>query len=308
MTGPRVLVFAYRDVGHECLQALLERRANVVAVLTHADEANERVWFRSVAALARAHAIPVHAPENVNVPAWIARLASLAPDLILCFYYRRLIAPEILHLSRLGAFNLHGSLLPKYRGRAPTNWAILHGERETGATLHAMVQRPDAGDIVDQEAVPIGPQDTIREVSTRVTEAARVVLERNLDGLLMGRAPRRPQDETQATYFGGRKPEHGRIDWRRNAVEIFNLVRAVTHPYPGAFTEHESGRFTIWWARPVGGDRVRSPGEVVSASPLRIATGRGSLEVIEWQTDRDARPERGLDHGLRAGTLLGQAS
>lgn len=301
-----MVAFAYRDVGYECLQALLARKVNVVAVFTHADDASERTWFPSVAELARAHGIPVHAPEDVNTPEWIAHVRALAPDLILAFYYRRLIDPQILQLPPLGAFNVHGSLLPKYRGRAPTNWAILHGERETGATLHAMVRRPDAGDIVCQQAVPIGPDESIREVSARVSAAARQVLERSLDDLLRGNPPRRAQDEAQASYFGARTPEDGRIDWRRSAPEIFNLIRAVTHPYPGAFTEHQGRRLVIWWARPVAG--VGMPGEVLSVRPLRIATGQGCLQVIEWQGDGDAQAQRCGDHGLRASVVLGAGS
>ncbi|MFL6651978.1 MAG: formyltransferase, partial [Sulfurifustaceae bacterium] len=235
MNEPRVVVFAYHDVGYECLELLFARGVDVVAVFTHEDNPNERIWFKSVAALARAHRVPVFTPERVNTPEWVARLRALGPELILSFYYRNMIAPEILDLARLGAFNMHGSLLPKYRGRVPINWAVLHGATETGATLHVMVKRADAGDIVDQERVPIGPEEAAREVFAHVTAAARRVLARQLDNLLAGRAPRRPQDETQATYFGGRKPDDGRIDWNRDARAVFNLIRAVTHPYPGAF-------------------------------------------------------------------------
>lgn len=307
MTEPRVLVFAYHDVGYECLSVLFERGVKVIAVYTHVDDPNEHVWYRSVAALARAHAVPVFTPENVNSPEWIARIHELAPDLILSFYYRHLIAPELLKLPDLGAFNMHGSLLPKYRGRAPVNWAVLNGESETGVTLHVMVQRPDAGAIVDQEAVPIGPEDTARVVLVRVTAAARTVLERRLPDLLTGRAARRAQDEKQATYYSGRRPEDGRIDWHRDARSIFNLVRAVTHPFPGAFTDMDGRRLFIWWARPVGGAAGR-PGEVASSAPLRVSTGKELLEVTEWQWQGDLQPSRGDGHGLRPGLVLGTAS
>lgn len=305
MASPRVLVFGYRDVGHACLETLVEGGANVVGVFTHEDDPGENAWFPSVASLARSHGIPVHTPPDVNTPEWIARVTELAPDILFSFYYRQLICPAILAIPRLGGYNMHGSLLPKYRGRAPVNWAILRGERETGATLHAMVERADAGDIVDQEAVPIGREDSVVEVSARVTAAARRVLKRSLPALLAGEAPRRPQDPRRASYFGRRRPEDGRIDWQRGAGEIFDLVRAVTHPFPGAYTEHRGEAFRIWWARPLSGMSAARPGEVVSIQPLRIATGRGWLEVIEWQTQRDARPQRGTGHGLSTGALLG---
>ncbi len=303
MTKPRVLVFAYHDVGYECLEALLARGVKVVAVITHENDPKERVWFRSVADLARSRNLPTYTPANVNDDEWFERLRELRPDLILSFYYRHMIGERILALARLGAYNMHGSLLPKYRGRAPINWAVLNGETETGATLHVMVKRPDAGDIVDQERVAIGPLDTAHLVFGKVTAAARLVLIRQLDNLLAGRAPRQPQDEGQASYFGGRRPEDGRIDWRRDAGDVFNLVRALTHPFPGAFSDVGGRRFFIWWAqpRPGGGGE---PGEVLSADPLVIACGRDSLQVVAWQWC-DAESRRNGAHGLPAGAVLG---
>lgn len=307
MINPRVLVFAYHDVGYECLRLLFERGVRIVGVFTHADDPEENIWFRSVASLARDHGVPVFAPESINSHEWIARIRELAPDLIFSFYYRHLIAPEILQLAALGAYNMHGSLLPKYRGRAPINWAVLHGEPETGATLHVMERRPDTGAIIDQEVVPIAPEATAREVYARVTAAARTILERQLKDLLVGRAPRREQDEARATYFSGRRPEDGRIDWKQDARSIFNLVRAVTHPYHGAFTDIDHKRLYIWWARPIACEPSR-PGEVLSSVPLRVATGKDCLEVGEWQWQGDPHPSRGDSHGLRVGLLFGAAS
>jgi methionyl-tRNA formyltransferase len=306
MTEPGIVVFAYHDVGYECLEVLLRRRRRVLAVFTHGDHPGENIWFKSVAELARRHRIPVHTPESVNTPEWIARLRELQPDILFSFYYRNMICQEILDIPRLGAFNMHGSLLPKYRGRVPINWAVLNGETETGATLHYMVKRPDAGDIVDQEAVPIGPRDTAQDVFAGVTAAARKILERRLDAIEQGRAPRRPQDEARATYYGGRKPEDGRIDWRADARRIFDLVRAVTHPYPGAFTEVDGRRIYVWWAEPQE-HCPGTPGEVVSVAPLRVAAGRGGLQIVKWQWHGGPEQE-GAAHGLRPGQILGTAA
>ncbi len=303
---PGVVVFAYHDVGVECLDALISRGSRVIAVFTHRDNPEEKIWFRSVAQLARRHGIPVHTPDSVNTPEWIARLREMRPDIVFSFYYRNMICQEILDIPRLGAFNLHGSLLPKYRGRVPINWAVLNGETETGATLHWMVKRPDAGDVVDREAVPIGPRDTAQDVFVKVTAAARRVLERSLEAIKQGRAPRRPQDESQASYFGGRKPEDGRIDWHADARRIFNLIRALTHPYPGAFTDVEGRRFFVWWAEPRP-DGAGRPGQVVSVAPLRVAAGKGSLEITKWQW-RDGPEQEGGAHGLRPGQMLGEAT
>jgi len=140
---------------------------------------------------------------------------------------------------------MHGSLLPKYRGRVPVNWAVLHGERQTGATLHRMVEKPDAGEIVAQRAIPILPDDTAKDVFDKVTLAAEICLDGVLPALLAGTAPRRPMDLTQGSYFGGRKAEDGRIDWARSAREIHNLVRAVAPPYPGAFSDTPKGLLRV---------------------------------------------------------------
>ena len=306
MTEPGIVVFGYHDVGVECLDALISRGSRVIAVFTHRDNPEEKIWFKSVAQLARQHGIPVHTPDSVNTPEWIARLREMQPDIVFSFYYRNLICQEILAIPRLGAFNLHGSLLPKYRGRVPINWAVLNGEIRTGATLHHMVKRPDAGDIVDQEAVPIGPRDTAQDVFIKVTAAARQVLERSLEAIKQGRAPRRPQDESQASYFGGRKPDDGRIDWHADAQLIFNLIRALTHPYPGAFTDVEGRRFFVWWAEPRP-DGAGQPGQVVSVSPLRVAAGKGSVEIVKWQW-HDGSEQQSDVHGLRPGQMLGEAT
>jgi len=298
MTKPALLVFAYHDVGYECLDALIQNDEYILAVITHKDNPEEEIWFRSVAKLARKYDIPVQTPDSMNTPDWIERIRSWAPDLIFSFYYRNMIHEEILKIPRLGAFNMHGSLLPKYRGRVPINWAILHGEKTTGVTLHHMVRRPDAGDIVDQEAVPIVPDDTAQEVFNKCVTAARLVLLRQIEALTTGTAPRRAQDESQATYFGGRKPEDGQIDWSQSAENIYNLIRAVTQPYPGAFTQGDGKKLFIWWARPLK-ESGGTPGQVISVDPLIIASGAGNLEIVNYEwADEDERE-------LKAGQVLG---
>lgn len=231
----RAAVFAYHNVGVRCLEVLRARGVDVRLVVTHEDDPQEEVWFESVAARARLYSIPVIAPRDPNRAEDIERVSASAPDIVFSLYYRRMLGPELLALPRLGAYNMHGSLLPKYRGRAPVNWAILNGEQETGATLHEMVAKPDAGRIVDCKRVPIGPNDVAREVFDKVTLAAEAVLERSLPALLAGTARLVPQDLAAGSYFGGRRPEDGAIDPVWPAQRIHNLVRAVAPPYPGAF-------------------------------------------------------------------------
>ena len=288
MPGPRILFFGYSEVGYECLSLLLERGDNVVALITHEDNPHEKIWFKTPAVAAREKSIPVFTPESVNTPEWREKIAALRPDLILSVYYRHMIGTKILALPRLGAWNMHGSLLPKYRGRAPINWAVLHGERRIGMTLHRMVKSADAGAIVDQEGVEIGSHDTAEQAFRKVLPCARRVLARQIDALLAGTARETPQDEGQANYFGGRKPEDGRIGWTQTSAQIFNLIRAVTDPYPGAFTDVGPARLMVWWAEPdspAARGRRGSPGEILSVAPLVVATADGALELTktEWR-------------------------
>lgn len=233
---PSAVVFAYHNVGVRCLRTLLAHGVAVPLVVTHADSPSETIWFGSVAATAAEHSIPTITPGDPNATEVVGRIAALAPDFLYSFYYRRMLDPALLALGSRGALNMHGSLLPKFRGRAPINWAVLHGERTTGATLHYMAEKPDSGDIVGQTAVPILPDDTAREVFDKVTVAAEMTLDAALPLLDAGTAPRRAQDLSAGSYFGGRTPEDGIIDWNRDATTIHNLVRAVAPPFPGAFT------------------------------------------------------------------------
>ena len=234
---PSAVVFAYHDVGVRCLKVLLAQGVRVTLVLTHDDDPKERVWFGNVAGLAAERGIPAITPDDPNTPQVMERIGALEPDFIFSFYYRRMLSPAVLSLARRGAFNMHGSLLPKFRGRVPVNWAVIKGASETGATLHEMVEKPDAGRIVGQQAVSIGPDDTAHAVFLKVVDASVAVLERCLPALVDGSAVLRPQDLTQGSYFSGRKPEDGRIDWRLGAQDIHNLVRGVAPPYPGAFAQ-----------------------------------------------------------------------
>lgn len=231
------VVFAYHNVGVRCLSVLLARNIEVKLVVTHQDNPNETIWFDSVAELAELHGIPSIMPADPNASAVIEKIAALAPDFLFSFYYRQMLKGPLLAVAKRGAYNMHGSLLPKYRGRTPVNWAVLHGERETGATLHRMLEKPDAGAILARQAVPILPDDTAFEVFNKVTVAAEMALYGVLPQLVAGTATEEPQDLLQGSYFGGRKPEDGRIDWRLSAQRIHDLIRAVAPPYPGAFCE-----------------------------------------------------------------------
>jgi methionyl-tRNA formyltransferase len=243
----RAVVFAYHNVGVRCLKVLLAGGVDVALVVTHQDSATENIWFESVISVCETEGIPYITPDDAKSAELEAAIKAAAPDLMFSFYYRHMLPAEILAIAP--AYNMHGSLLPQYRGRAPVNWAVLHGAAETGATLHEMTIKPDAGAIVYQTAVPILPDDTAHEVFGKVTVAAEQTLWRILPCLLAGTAPRTVNDLKQGGYFGGRKPEDGRIDWSQPAAQVYNLHRAVAPPYPGAFTELDGQRYIIDRAR-----------------------------------------------------------
>ncbi len=264
---PRAVVFAYHNVGVRCLQVLLARGVEVALVVTHEDSPTENIWFGSVAALAAEHGIPVVTPADPRAPSLHDAVAAARPDFIFSFYYRHMLPLALLALAPRGAYNMHGSLLPKYRGRVPTNWAVLNGETETGATLHEMAEKPDAGALLGQTAVPILPDDTAAQVFDKVTVAAEQTLWRVLPALLAGEAPHLPNDLSQGSYYGGRKPEDGRIDWSHPAARVYNLIRAVAPPYPGAFTDLHGSRFVIARAR------LAAPGSPVARAAADLPAG-----------------------------------
>jgi methionyl-tRNA formyltransferase len=305
----RSVVFAYQDVGYVCLEVLLALGADVVAVFTHDDDPAEHIWFRSVRGLAERHALPVFAPERLDSNEWLARLRGWDPDFIFSFYYRRLLPAAVLGTARRGAFNLHGSLLPKYRGRCPVNWVLIHGEPETGVTLHHMVAKPDAGDIVAQRRVPIADDDTAHTLYAKLTTEAAALLRETYPLLVAGTAPRLVQDRARASYFGGRTPADGLIDWAQSARRIYNLVRAVTHPYPGAFTHWHGRPLLIWQARVEGGEGgERPPGTVVGIDDaLVVQAGAGRLRALRVQLAGEEEVDGGAwarRHGVAEGMPL----
>lgn len=263
----------------------MRQGAEISLIFTHEDSPTEEIWFSSVCELADKHGIP-YLTTDISLPENIQRVKEIAPDFILSFYYRNMIKPHVLEIPRLGALNLHGSYLPKYRGRVPVNWAVINGETETGATLHYMVEKPDAGDIVDQEKVAIAFSDTAHDVFGKLTAAAVHIIGRTWPLLREGTAPRIPMKLSEGNYCTGRKPADGQINWTGSAVQIYNLIRGVTHPYPGAFTMLHGRKVFIWKAWPIEGNA--EPGQIVSHYPLLVGTGDGLLEIRSLQVEDGA--------------------
>ncbi|PXB03894.1 bifunctional UDP-4-amino-4-deoxy-L-arabinose formyltransferase/UDP-glucuronic acid oxidase ArnA [Pectobacterium carotovorum] len=292
----KAIVFAYHDIGCVGLEALKLAGYEIQAVFTHSDAPGENHFYASVAKAAAEMDVPVFAPEDVNHPLWVNRIRELAPDVIFSFYYRTLLSDDILQLPSFGAFNLHGSLLPRYRGRAPVNWVLVNGETQTGVTLHKMVSRADAGDIVAQSVVAIDEEDTALTLHGKCRTAAAALLAQQLPLIRSREITLTPQDESRASYFGRRTAADGLIDWQKSACEINNLIRAVTEPYPGAFTFLGERKVIIWRARVVKVNRVKSndvgvngvkqePGAIISTSPLVVSCGEDALEIVSGQSE-----------------------
>jgi methionyl-tRNA formyltransferase len=263
----RAVVFAYHDVGVHCLNALLDGGIEVDLVVTHQDDPKENVWFGSVAKLCEAKKIPCITPQADQLIDLIPQIEQLAPDYVFSFYYRYMIPAKLLACAKIAALNMHGSLLPKYRGRAPVNWAILHGETQTGATLHLMEAKPDAGDIVAQLAVPIGPDETATEVFSNV--------------------PKTPNLLSQGSYFSGRKPADGQILWDQTAKQVHDLVRAVAPPYPGAFTQWQGqqmivARTSLAHPLPDQLDLQTLGIQVVDNQVFGVCGDQKAVAILEW--------------------------
>lgn len=278
----KTVVLAYHTMGCTGIRALLETGFDILAVFTHCDDPGETQWFESVAELAARHRIPAFVPEDINHPIWVEKIRSLEPDILFSFYYRKLIQSPILDIPPNGCFNLHGSMLPRYRGCCPVNWVLINGETKTGVTLHHMTPRADDGDIVCQEKVGIDSEDTAKSLYGKLVDKTTGMLSEILPRIIAGSAPRIPQDHTKATYFGGRRPKDGEIDWTWSAARIRNLVRAVTSPYPGAFSHMGDTKCYFWKATEIGpvcNMRRVAPGTVLSADPLVVSCGKNALRI-----------------------------
>lgn len=300
----KIVLFAYHDIGCEGLKTLRAMGHEISAVFTQEDDPGENIWFGSVKKLANRMNLKVFVDEDLDDPAWIPKIKAIKPDLIFSFYYRKMIRECLLAIPPKGALNLHGSLLPRYRGRAPVNWVLVNGESETGLTLHHMVKKPDAGDIVAQRRVAIADEDTALTLYRKMVPLVGDILKEAVPLLEKGTAPRIVQDAAQATYFGGRKPADGKIDWTKPAKTVYNLIRAVTHPYPGAFAERDGKKVLVWWGKPESGMAEKKPGAILSTSPLTIACGEGALRIEKIQTE--GGPElNGADWAAQNGVKIG---
>ena len=281
----KAIVVAYHNMGCMGIEALMRNGYEIQAVFTYPDDPDETIWFESVAELAARHNIPVYSPDDINHPLWVEKIQNMKPDILFSFYYRHLLKQELLDIPPAGCVNLHGSLLPKYRGRAPVNWTLLNGETETGVSLHYMTIKPDDGDILAQKSVAISDADTAVSLNQKLVQAASTMLDEYLPLIENGTAPRQAQDHSQSSYCGRRRPEDGQIDWDLPATGIRNLIRAVTRPFPGAFSFRGQKKILIWEAEVIESKADAVPGTILATDPLTIACGQDALKICFAQID-----------------------
>jgi methionyl-tRNA formyltransferase len=302
----RVGWIGFHVEGLQALRALVECGVPIEAVITLSEEAAARrsgsgnAQYRT---LCRRLGLRLHEVESINDAASIELLQLLDLDLAFVIGWTELLRPAVLSLARVGMIGAHASLLPRDRGRAPINWALIRGERYTGNTLFWLTAGVDSGHVIDQVTIPITPYDTCASLYQRVADANREMILRVISALVSGQRPGRPQDPPSGPPLPRRNPEDGRLDWTRSSDEVYDFVRALTRPYPGAFTGDGGERLTIWCcARLPGaaGVRIARPGEVLGpvVSPTDqacgqlVACGRGAIVLLEIARD-DGRVIRG---------------
>jgi len=277
------------EEGRECLREILDFGGNVTAIFTFTDEiAQKTSGAVSFEEISKTHGIPLHKVKNTNTPEAIELFREINPDVIFVIGWTRLVCKEVLEIPRLGCIGMHASLLPKYRGRAPVNWALINGEIETGNSVILLNEGVDTGKIIAQKAIKITLADTCQTLYHKVAAAGQAMLREILPQLEKGYLPKTGQNEGEATVMPKRRPQDGMIDWQKNAMQLFNWVRALTHPYPGAFTFLRGRKLFIWEARiahyprmdeHVGKWRRLSPGTVISIDD-GVAALTGENEIL----------------------------
>lgn len=307
----RVCFLGTPDFGVQSLNSLIVNNHDVLAVITQPDRPagrGKRLQPSPVKQHAQKNGVPVLQFERVRSPEALAAVRELAPDVCVTAAFGQILSEEFLRIPPLGVINVHGSLLPMYRGPAPIQWAVINGEKRTGITTMYTDAGVDTGDILLQRALDIGKEETSGELFIRMAELGADVLIESLTLLEEGRAPRNPQDHSRATHFPMIKKEMAEVDWTRDAQTIRNLVRG-THPWPLAYTSY--GETILKLHRVRLAKNSGRPGEILIAHPkngLFVAAGQGAIEILELQAPGSKRMDacdylRG--HAMREGGLLG---
>jgi methionyl-tRNA formyltransferase len=286
------------EIGYRCLRRVAESNAaRLVAVFSYRVEPPQGEYLEKILELARSLGVPAHDTANVGQEQFRAVLEGLDLDLLVAVKWRTMIPLSVTRAARGGLVVFHASLLPNYRGFAPVNWPLINGERETGVTMFYAAEEMDAGDIIEQRARPIKDEDDAGTLDAWLNETVERMLEENLPRLAAGTAPRAAQDHSRATYAIWRGPEDGHIDWSRPTRDVFNLIRGLTSPYPGAFSMLEGRKLIVWSAEIEREPRQyvgRIPGKVERIIPgegVNVLTGDGTLRIKRVQLEGEEQRE-----------------
>jgi len=283
----RVVFVSHNDLGLACMEELDELGADLRAIVTRPREEDiaDQTEFGDLAARAGAD---LHETESVNTEAMAERIRSYDPELLCVVGWSRLVEPHVLEIPSVAALGMHPAPLPRGRGRAPVAWNLIKGLDRTALSFFHLVEAADAGDLVGQQPIDIDPTDDAASLYGKVVDAGRALIREYYPVFEAGEVPRDPQDESRATWWPKRVPEHGRIDWRDPPMEVYNWIRGQSHPYPGAYSYLVGHRVTVWAAAPPSGERafVR-PGEILGTegNRLRVGAWEGELELTRVQVD-----------------------
>lgn len=292
----RIAWIGFHQEGIPALRGLRDAGVPLVAVIT-LDEpaAAKRCATAEYSDVLDGWNVPLHRVRNINDEQTLQLLAELNPDLLLVIGWSQILSSAALATARIGAIGAHASLLPRNRGSAPVNWAIIRGETTTGNTLMWLADNVDEGHIIDQIEFPISPYDTCETLYQKVAESNHVMIQRTLPKLLAGERPGRPQPHADEPLLPRRRPADGVLDWYQPALHVYNFIRALTRPYPGAFSFLEGRRWTIQSAAllPVVSQEQHAPGTVIGpvVSPVPeacgqlVSCGSGSVILLEVETD-----------------------
>jgi methionyl-tRNA formyltransferase len=313
----RVLFMGTPGFAVPSLAALADAGEELIGAVTQPDRPKgrgERVASPAVKDRAVAMGIPVYQPAKVREPGFLKQLQDLSPDLIVVVAFGQILPKALLEIPGNGCINVHASLLPKYRGAAPINWAVIRGERETGITTMLMDEGMGTGPILLQEKVPIGPKDTAESLAGRMQDVGAKLLVRTIGELKTGSLKPRPQDSSQATMAPLLKKEDGLIQWNQPAAAIANRVRGLV-PWPGAYTFYGPVRWQLWEVSALDAPIIKdaAPGEIlgVEKDEVLVATGDRTIRIEELQPENKRRMkarEYLAGHRMKAGTILGKTA
>ena len=268
---------------------VLMKTTDVAAVFAHPDNPDDGILYLSVKEAAKGSGVPVFQPGGKRNDEVEKIIREISPDLIVVADYRYLLKKEIIEMPNLGAINFHPSLLPKYRGRSPVNWAIINGEKESGLTVHYIDEGMDTGDIILQKEIDILFEDTIKDIHDKLFPVYADLANRVIELFKQGDVPRYKQDHSKATVFQRRTTEDGLIDWSLTNINIYNFVRAITYPYPGGFSFIGRKKYLIWSCKPERDNKSNFshffPGQIcfIDDDGIGVRTGDGVVRITKIQ-------------------------